>query len=286
MANPLAGRLPKMISRTGSSLYLAAGKFLQIDGPQRAGAFAFYAFFAMFPLIILSVTFAAAWIEQGDAETKVIAFVESYIPISGEMQGFIFDTVGGVVGARGEAGLVATVMLVWATIQFFTTLIFTTNRAWGTRVGNWWRLPFKSLVLLGIMIGAVFVGIAIPMLVRMAQNWIFPAQEFRVLYNLGNYFIPSVVVFFSLSLFYKLAPRRPTMFSEVWAAALCAMFLLRLSENLFVIYLERFATLNAVYGAFGGIMALLLWIYLSGCIFIFGACLCVAQAETLAEKSS
>ena len=26
-------------------------------------------------------------------------------------------------------------------------------------------------------------------------------------------------------------------------------------------------------------MALLLWIYLSGCIFIFGACLCAAQAE-------
>jgi len=24
---------------------------------------------------------------------------------------------------------------------------------------------------------------------------------------------------------------------------------------------------------------LLLWIYLSGCIFIFGACLCAAQAE-------
>jgi len=36
--------------------------------------------------------------------------------------------------------------------------------------------------------------------------------------------------------------------------------------------------LNAVYGAFGGIMALLLWIYISGCVFIFGACLCASQA--------
>ena len=32
------------------------------------------------------------------------------------------------------------------------------------------------------------------------------------------------------------------------------------AESLFVIYLKSFATLNAVYGAFGGIMALLLWI--------------------------
>ena len=43
-----------------------------------------------------------------------------------------------------------------------------------------------------------------------------------------------------------------------------------------------FPTLNAVYGAFGGMMALLLWIYLSGCVFIFGACLCAGQAEALA----
>jgi len=44
----------------------------------------------------------------------------------------------------------------------------------------------------------------------------------------------------------------------------------------------NFATLNAVYGVFGGIMALLLWIYISGGIFIFGACLCAAQSEQCA----
>jgi Ca2+-transporting ATPase len=31
-------------------------------------------------------------------------------------------------------------------------------------------------------------------------------------------------------------------------------------------------------------MALLLWIYLSGTIFIFGACLCAAHAETTAGE--
>jgi Ca2+-transporting ATPase len=98
-------------------------------------------------------------------------------------------------------------------------------------------------------------------------------------YALGSFFIPLLVVFLGLSLFYRMAPRRPTRFAEVWAAALCVTALLQTADRLFVIYLKNFATLNAVYGAFGGIMALLLWIYLSGCIFIFGACLCAAQAE-------
>jgi Ca2+-transporting ATPase len=87
------------------------------------------------------------------------------------------------------------------------------------------------------------------------------------------------VVFASLVLFYRLAPRWPTHVAEIWAAALCATVLLQVAEKLFVVYLRHFATFNAVYGAFGGIMALLLWIYLSGCIFIFGACLCAAMSE-------
>ena len=99
-------------------------------------------------------------------------------------------------------------------------------------------------------------------------------------------FIPLLVVFFSLSLFYRLAPRRPTRFAEVWVAALCATVLLRAGESLFVIYLEHFATLNAVYGALGGIMALLMWIYFSGCVFIFGACLCAGQAATLGPPAT
>jgi Ca2+-transporting ATPase len=114
----------------------------------------------------------------------------------------------------------------------------------------------------------------------MAKGWLVPAQDLGAsVYGLGSLLIPSLVVFLGLSLFYRLAPRRPTRFAEVWVAALAATVLLRVIESLFVIYLRDFATLNAVYGAFGGIMALLLWIYVSGCVFIFGACLCAGQAD-------
>ena len=258
----------------------AVKTFLRIDGAQWAGAFAFNAFFSLFPLMILLVTIASSFVDRDRAGTEVIAYMESYVPISGEMQRHIFDTIAGVIQAREQAGVVALLILVWAALQCFTTLICATNRAWGTEVYSWWRLPLKSLVLLGVTAGAVLLGMAVPVLVKMAKDWAFPVNDFRSwVYALGSFVIPLLVVFLSLSLFYRLAPRRPTRFAEVWAAALCATVLLQAAESLFVIYLTNFATLNAVYGAFGGIMALLLWIYLSGCIFIFGACLCAAQAE-------
>jgi Ca2+-transporting ATPase len=212
--------------------------------------------------------------------------MESYVPISGELQRQIFGTIAGVINARKQAGAVAALVLVWPALQCFTTLICATNRAWGTAVYNWWRLPLKSLLLLGIMAAAALLGMAVPVLMRMTKGWLSLSHDFRSwMYGLGTLYVPVLVLFFGLSLFYRLAPRRPTRFAEVWMAALCATVLLRSGETLFVIYLQHFARLNAVYGAFGGMMALLLWIYLSGCVFIFGACLCASQKEVLGQPA-
>jgi YihY family inner membrane protein len=259
---------------------LAARKFLRIDGTKWAGAFAFNAFFSLFPLMLLLVTISSVFIDRDRAAMEVIAYAETFVPLSGDMKAYIFDSVAGMIKARGQAGAVAFLILVWVTLKCFTTLIGATNHAWGTAGYSWWRLPLKSLVLLGTTSGVVLLSIGAPMLAQMARDWLFPMNDFRSwVYTLGSFFISLLVLFFGLSLFYRLAPRRPTRFSEVWAAALCATALLLAAENLFVIYLKNFSTLNAVYGTFGGIMALLLWIYLSGCIFIFGACLSAAQDE-------
>jgi YihY family inner membrane protein len=259
---------------------LAVKKFWGIDGSQWAGAFAFNAFFALFPLIVLFVTISSFFVDRERAAKEVIAYMESYVPISGDMQHHIFDTVSGVIKARQQAGVVAFLILLWGALQCFITLIYATNRAWGAVVHTWWRLPLKSLVLLCITLSGVLVGMAVPLLAKMAKDWLFPVSDFRPwVYVLWSFFIPLLVVFFGLSLFYWVAPRRPTQFAQVWIAALSATALLYAAQSVFVIYLKNFATLNAVYGAFGGIMALLLWIYLCGCIFIFGACLCAVQAE-------
>jgi YihY family inner membrane protein len=292
-ATMVASPHPRPASRVGQAtrgvwaiVRLAGTKFYQMDGTRWGGAFAFNAFFSLFPLIVLLVTVASFFVDRERAGNEVIAYLESHVPISGELQRQILDTIAGVVKARERAGAFATLMLVWAALQCFVTLISATNRAWGIAGYNWWRLPLRSLILLGSTTGAVLLGLAAPVLLRMAKGWLLPASTGGAwLYGLASFLIPSLVVFLGLSLFYRLAPRRPTRFAEVWIAAVCATVLLWSAESLFVMYLRNFATLNAVYGAFGGIMALLLWIYISGCVFIFGACLCASRAETLGQSA-
>ena len=280
-------QLEQRARRAWAVIYLAAKRFIGIDGTHWAGSFAFNAFFSLFPFIILFVTIASFFVDRGSAGRAIVAYVEGYVPLDGEMRARIFEAITGVIQTREGAGIIALIFLVWAALQSFTTLVRVINRAWGDESYNWWRRPLRGLALLGVTAGAVLLGMAAAALTSIGKSWLFPDTDFGAwFYALWGFVVPLLVLFLSLTLFYKLAPRRTTRFAEVWVAAAFTTVLLQMTENLFVIYLKHFAVLNAVYGVFGGIMALLLWIYLSGCAFIFGACMCAAQVQSIAAPTT
>ncbi|MDP1825151.1 MAG: YihY/virulence factor BrkB family protein [Archangium sp.] len=263
-----------------ATLRLAGSRFLLIDAFEWAGAFAFNAFFSLFPLMILLVTIASVFVDRGAAGQAVISYLQGYFPLDAAMKARIFEVIAGVINGRTSASGIALLALVWTTLQCFSTLINVTNAAWGYEAHRWWRLPLKSLGLLALTTLAILGGIALPTLAGLAEKRFFSPSVFGSwTYGLLVSAVPLAVVFGSLLLFYRLAPQRREPKRRLWVAALCATGLLLVAERLFAVYLARFATLNALYGAFGGIMALLLWVYLSGGIFIFGACLCAAEAE-------
>ena len=146
-------------------------------------------------------------------------------------------------------------------------------------------MPLKSLGLLGITSSAVLVGILLPVVARLVRPWVtthleFANWAFALIFKL----IPWLVLFYGFIMIYMLAPKRPTKFSEVWVGALAATVLIWIGELLFLVYAIHFAHFNVLYGALGGIMALLLWIYLSSCVWVLGVCFCAAQTEVRGES--
>lgn len=273
-------KLNKGSRRAWAAVRLAGQKFMLIDGGQRAAAFAYSFVLALVPALILFVTAASFFMDHGRAAGAVLSYVGNFVPAAGGPEGRVFEAVSQLIKGRGTAGLFALLMLVWAAAQLFTTLIQASNRAWGTTGGNWWKLPLKSVALLGILTLGVVAGVGIPMLAKLAAGALHSKYILPTAHKLSLLFVPWLALFFSLTFFYKLAPHRRTRYSEVWLSAFCASVLLYWAQSLFVLYLRHFSAFNAVYGAFAGVIALLLWVYISGVIFIFGACLSAAQAST------
>ncbi len=265
----------------------ACGRWSEEDGDQRAAAFAYYLLLSLLPLTILLVTAGSLFVEREVATQAVVKWINHYLPLTSEQEGNAVAAIREWLQSRGRISLTAVVPLLWSALKFLRTLIRTTNRIWDVASYSWWRLPLKSLALMGITTSALLIGILLPALARLVSGWLqgfleFPQWAFTLLFHL----FPWLVLFYGLIMMYKLAPSRPTKFSEVWIGALGATVLIWVGELMFVAYTSNFSSFNALYGALGGIVAFLLWIYLSGCIGVFGVCVCAAQSEICETKPS
>ncbi len=261
-------------------------RWREVGGDQSAAAFAFFLLMSLVPLVLLLVTLGSLFVEREVATRHVVRLVDHYAPLTREQEHAAVTIVRGSLKARGGLDLVASVLSIWGALKFLRVLIEITNRIWRSQPYNWWRLPLKSLGLLGVTISAALVGVLLPGVARLVRQFLgtyldISRWAFALIFGL----IPWLVLFYGLILIYRLAPRRATRFSEVWLGALAATLLIWLGEQLFVVYAAAFASSNMLYGALGGLVAFLLWSYVSSCIGVFGICFCAAQVEIRQDQT-
>jgi YihY family inner membrane protein len=265
-------------------LWGAIVRFFDIDGEQRAASFAYYAFFALFPLILLFVTIGSQFLDSEKVANYVINNLGQYLPFNTADRSIVNSIIHGIIDSRNKVSAFAIVGLVWSSTHFFHAMVRGVNRAWGTVEYPWWRLPMHSFAMLGLVGSALFIGILAPFVITYVHHMEFlKADIFTVFFQQVILLVPSAVLFYGLAMFFKFAPRRPTLFAEVALPALITTVLLQVTRNLFERYVYEISNFNAVYGAFAVVIELLVWIYLSGVIIIFGGCLCATQAEVFGE---
>ncbi len=264
----------------------AWASWVKVDGDQRAAAFAYYLLLSLLPLVFILVSAGSLFVEREVATSKVVQWIERYVPLTAEQERGAMATIHDVLEKRGKINLAVFPLLLWGALKFLRTLIRTTNRIWHSPIYNWWRLPLKSLGLLGVTLSVAFLGILLPGIARLTRPWLatyleVPNWAFVFMFNL----LPWLVLFCGVIIIYRLAPSRPTTFSEVWIGALGATALIWTCQWLFLFYAVHVANFNVLYGALGGVAGFLLWVYLSSCIGVFGICFCEAQAEVRAKSN-
>jgi Ca2+-transporting ATPase len=277
----------RALARGWAVLWRALIKYDETDGEQRAASFAYYAFFALFPLILLLITLGTTFL--GSQELAAARITEQVGRFMGNSQtsSEIIDTVNGVLRLRRSATIISFIILAWSALRFFQALVHGVNKAWGTKEYSWWRLPIKNTLMLVILASALFIGYLAPTAIDRIDYYYWlhsdeigvPYATLKPVFNAGRFGIQQVVLFYGFAMFYKFAPRRRTMFREVWVAALFATVGLYVLQQLFVLYTTNITNFNLLYGTFGTVLALLMWIYLSGSVIILGGCIAAAQYE-------
>lgn len=282
--------LRRSLWRFWEVLWEAGEIFIRISAYELAAAFGYYAFFSIFPFLAM-LLWAGSLFFNPDTVAQT---VKEYFPMSGNVSQLVWEGVHALQSTHGTVNIAFILVFLWASLRFFQILVHGVNLAWCEGDLPWWQLPLKNLIMVLTVVSALLLGIVAPMLLQVVRNIVLSMQEnmqdildihfpdwdiwpFLDLIDWTRFLLASTVLFYAFSVLYMLAPSVRVHFRKVWLQALAVSFLLQGMQVLFVNYLPMFLKYNAIYGTMGGVMFLLMWIYLSGLVILAGACWCSAR---------
>lgn len=245
-----------------------------------AASIAYFSFFSLFPLLVGVVAGASVFLDRGKIQARLDRMLSGEFPGSAD---FLRANVEALIDLRGAAGIASVVALLWSASKVFGALSRGINLALGIPKGTPFYLSrlryFAMTVVVSLLLlCAVVASTALDVVLQFA-----PAKlglDGTALSAVGGHVASFVFIFATVLLVYVLVPYKRRPWRDLLPGALVAALLFEIGKALFVIYLNNISKLQAVYGSLTSVIVLLLWLYFSGRVLLFGAEIIAARAET------
>lgn len=244
--------------------------------PMLAAALSFYTLLSTAPALWLLLALAGAIAGRQAVRDQILDWADR---TAGE-RGVQF-LAGITAQVEENRGLATSAGLVW--MFFGATLVFgalhdSLNRIWRVPPveGRHWIRGFLIKRMLGfllvVLVGAlILLSVLAHTAVRATARWLpanlpLPAR----LVDLMDFLLSVAVMVVLFAGIYRFLNDRAIQWHDVWVGAGVTAVLFALGKTLIGWYLGS-AAISSAYGAAGSLVALLLWVYYSAQIFLFGA---------------
>ena len=246
------------------------------NASRTGAALAFYTVFSLAPILLLSIAIAGLFFGEKAA------------------RGEIFDQIRGLIGPSGAAavqlvvqnasesgaGALSTVFSVLTVMIGATTALVELkaglDKIWDVppeRRQGFWYLVRTRLLSIGVILALAFL-LLVSLVLSAALSALEKLSRGEHLLNLALDWMNSVVAFLLVAaLFgtiYKVLPSVRIAWRDVVIGALVTAALFQVGKYVIGVYIGN-SGLGSTYGAAGSIILLLVWVYYSAQIFLFGA---------------
>ena len=164
----------------------------------------------------------------------------------------------------------------WSASKGMSALMSALNQSYQLDVrlnmlDRFWSVVF-TLMFLGLMLLALFLPIFGGALLQFVRSYVDVSDAIGLVWNLLRWLLPPVLIFTLLLLVYWIVPKtKPRLHLKciLPGTLLASCGWLALTYG-FSLYVGQFGHYSATYGSIGGVIVLMLWLYLTGMILIFG----------------
>jgi membrane protein len=253
-----------------------------------SAALAFYCAFSLAPLLIIIVTIAG-WIVGTDLAYSYLG-TQITLLFGRESAALILSAMESAQSEEGIwATIVSVVMLLVGASTVFAALESALQQIWGGRgaLPTGWRAFVRGrLISFGFILAIGFLLlVSLTLTTALAALRGYALRHFEGMVSLfaSVDFLLSIALGTGLvALMYRYLPAKRLPWRQVLTGALVTALLFHLGRWAIGLYLGR-ATQPTAYGAAASFAALLLWLYYSAQIFLFGAefTACLGQSRKL-----
>jgi membrane protein len=261
------------------SIVKAAGNaFLDDRAPRIGAALAFYTALSLSPLLVIAIAIAGFIYGEAAAKGGIASQIEGTVGKQGaaSIELILANThrqSGGVL-----AIVIGAVTLFIGAMGSFGELQEAMNDIWKVQMkpGRHFWLQFLRARLLSF---AMVFGVGFLLLVSLTLTTIISAAgtyltgkwpELSLLIHLANILVGFAIEFALFGMIFKVLPDAQLAWRDVGIGALLTAVLFNFGKYLIVLYMS-ITSVGSSFGAAGSVVALLVWIYYSTQILLFGA---------------
>lgn len=253
--------------------------FMDDDCPRMAAALSYYTVFALPPLLILLLLIAGAVFDPQQVQDAIQTHMGSLMGSEGAQE------IGNIIrqaerpGGRGLKAVTGVAALILGATGAFLQLQAALNRAWEVEpdphAGGIRNFVFKRLLSLGMILGIAFlllVSLALSAMVSAiggVAGQLVPGASSAILF-LFDTLITFVVITGLFGAIFKVLPDARIAWKDVWVGAGVTAGLFTVGKFALGFYLGR-SNPGEAFGAAGSLALVLVWIYYSSMIVLFGA---------------
>jgi membrane protein len=268
-----------MRARDFASLLMeSAGAWMEDNALRLSAALAFYSVFSLAPLLVIAVSIAALIFSEQTVRDQISAQLEA---LAGPRAADALEALLVTTAAQKRTGTFAAIagiaVMVFGASGVFGELKDALNTIWGVvvkpgrtllRLIRDRFLSFSMVLSVGFLLLVSLLLSAILTALSKYVNWLLPLPVFvwRTLDFLGSLGVITVL----FAMIFKILPNVRIDWRDVWIGAAVTSLLFVLGKFLIGFYLGASSVASA-YGAAASVIIVLLWVYYSACILLFGA---------------
>ncbi len=248
------------------------------DAQMLSAALAYYTALSIAPLIIVIIAIVGLIAGQSNIQSQITQQIEVTIGSgAAEIVSNLIDNM-----SQPNQGIFASIigfsMLLFGALSLFNHLQTTIDKIWDVDLSDdvnvvegFLRdklLSFGMMLIIGFLL---LVSLIISTILSFLDSYLLsllPNTEFIL--RLLNALIAFSITTILFALIYKILPHADVQWKDVWIGSIVTSILFTLGQTILGLYLSNSA-IQSTYGAAGAFVVILVWVYYSAQIVLFGA---------------